>query len=164
MNLLKDQRGAACSGASRNAIDLYDHALAEFQCYRFDPVSTVNQALAESPQFTMGHLLHAYLHLTGTEPPALAVARASIERAKLLPASQRERRHIAAAESLVAGEYARACDRLEDVLLAAGGLAATMTDVFYCFKLGPIPTDEAPVDMYAGMREGWIAPMVSGVE
>jgi tetratricopeptide (TPR) repeat protein len=117
MDPLKDQRGAACSGASRSAIDLYDRALAEFQCYRFDPVTTVNRALAESPQFTMGHLLHAYLHLTGTEPPALAVARASIERAKRLPASRREQRHIGAAESLAAGEYTRGCDRLEEILL-----------------------------------------------
>jgi len=117
MDHLKDRRGAACSGASRHAIDLYDRALAEFQCYRFDPVSTVNGALAESPQFTMGHLLHAYLHLTSTEPPALAIARASIERAKQLPAGAREQRHIGAAESLAAGEYARACDRLDDILL-----------------------------------------------
>jgi hypothetical protein len=136
MNLLKDQRGAACSGASRSAIGLYDRALAEFQCYRFDPVSTVKQALAESPQFTMAHLLHAYLHLTSTEPPALEVARDSIERAKQLPASQRERRHIAAAESLVAGEYARACDRLEDVLLEdpRDALALQVAHLFDFFR------------------------------
>jgi tetratricopeptide (TPR) repeat protein len=136
MSLLKDQRGAACSGASRNAIGLYDRALAEFQCYRFDPVSTVKQALAESPQFTMAHLLHAYLHLTGTEPPALELARASIERAKQLPASERERRHIAAAESLAAGEYARACDRLEDVLLddPRDALALQVAHLFDFFR------------------------------
>jgi tetratricopeptide (TPR) repeat protein len=117
MKVLKDQRGAACSGASRTAIDLYDRALAEFQCYRFDPVSTVNRALAEAPQFTMAQLLHAYLHLTGTEPPARAIARASLERAKQLPASEREQQHIGAADALAAGEYDRACDRLEGILL-----------------------------------------------
>ena len=117
MTSLKDRRGAACSGATRSAIDLFDQALSEFQCYRFDPVSTVNRAIADSPQFTMAHLLHAYLHLTGTEPPALAIARTSIERAKQLPASEREQRHIAAAEALAAGEYDRACHRLDDLLL-----------------------------------------------
>ncbi len=35
--------------------------------------------------------------------------------------------------------------------------------VFYAFKIGPVPTDEEPFDLYVGMREGWMAPPVSGV-
>jgi len=117
MNLLKDQRGAACSGASRAAIDLYDQPLAELQCYRFDPLATINRALDASPQFTMGRVLHAYLHLAGTEPPALRVAYESLDAAKRLPANGRERRHLAAVDALVAGDYELAAERLENVLI-----------------------------------------------
>lgn len=36
-------------------------------------------------------------------------------------------------------------------------------DVFYVFKLGSVPTDVGSFDLYIGMRDGWIAPMVSSV-
>src|SRR5688572_2331337 len=40
---------------------------------------------------------------------------------------------------------------------------APPNDVFFCFKVGPVPTGEAPLELYVGMHDGHIAPMVSGV-
>ena len=37
------------------------------------------------------------------------------------------------------------------------------TEVFYAFKLGPVPAGAGSFDLYIGLRDGWIAPMVSGV-
>lgn len=35
--------------------------------------------------------------------------------------------------------------------------------LFYVFKVGPVPTGSGPLDLYVGMRDGWMAPPVSGV-
>lgn len=45
----------------------------------------------------------------------------------------------------------------------SGGRPSSTTDVFYAFKLAPVPTDVGSFDLYVGMRDGWIAPMVSSV-
>jgi hypothetical protein len=34
---------------------------------------------------------------------------------------------------------------------------------FYAFKIASLPTGAGPLDLYVGMRDGWIAPMVSDV-
>ncbi len=36
-------------------------------------------------------------------------------------------------------------------------------DVFYAFKIGSLPTGAGPLDLYVGMRDGWMAPPVSNV-
>lgn len=35
--------------------------------------------------------------------------------------------------------------------------------VFYAFKIGSLPTGAGPLDLYVGMRDGWMAPPVSNV-
>ena len=68
---IHDSLGHAVSGASAAALDHYEHACHELRCFIGDPLGRAQQALSESPEMTMGHLLVAYLNLLGTEPAGL---------------------------------------------------------------------------------------------
>ena len=75
---IRDSHGLTLSGADATSLEHYGRALHQFQCYIEDPVASVDAALARSPDFVMAHVLKAYLNLLGTEPQAIAVARASL--------------------------------------------------------------------------------------
>jgi tetratricopeptide (TPR) repeat protein len=66
---------------------------------------------------TMAHLLKAWLYLLGTEPAGLAVARQSCDAAARLPANDREKRHLHAANLLADGRWHDAGRALEDLSL-----------------------------------------------
>jgi hypothetical protein len=114
---LRDVRGLALSGANPAALEAYERAVAELQCYRGDPVSAVDAALAAAPDFTMAHALRAWLHLLGTEPEGLPVAREALAAAEALPATARERGHLAAIGHLAEGRWHAAGRVLEDVAI-----------------------------------------------
>lgn len=111
----KDPLGLALSGADPIGLPHYENALGQFQCYVGDPLASVDAALAASPDFVMAHLLRAYLHLLGTEPDGLAVARACHASAAALPSNPHERGHIAAVGQLLEGHWLRAGQTLEDL-------------------------------------------------
>ena len=111
----KDHAGYALSGGNAKAVEQLEAALYEFRCYIRDPVATINAALAQAPELVMGHVLHAYLHLLGTEPSALPVARKSWETAIKLPANSREQRHREAVRLLIDGRWRDAGRALEDL-------------------------------------------------
>jgi len=112
---MKDSVGYEVSGAGAQSLDALEHGLHEMRCYIGDPVATVERALAGSPEFVMGHVLKAYLHLLGTEPGGLPVARAAHETALALPANDRERRHLQAIGHVTAGRWRAAGRALEDL-------------------------------------------------
>ena len=112
---LKDSVGFEVSGANALALETLEQASHELRCYINDPVATVDRALAESPQLTMGHALRAYLHLLGTEPGGLPVARAACQAGQALPATDRERRHLQAIDHLADGRWRAAGRVLEDL-------------------------------------------------
>lgn len=112
-----DELGHALSGASAEAAAHYEDALRQLQCYIGDPVATVDRALSGSPEFVMGHVLKAYLHLLGTEAPALQVARDCHRSAIRLPALPRERQHVQAVGQLVDGRWHDAGRTLEDIAI-----------------------------------------------
>ena len=111
----KDYSDCTVSGGDAAAVEQFENALYEFRCYIRDPVATVVGALEHAPDMVMGHVLHAYLHLLGTEPAAIAVARDSCETAAGLPATARERQHVEAASLLAAGHWRAAGRVLEDL-------------------------------------------------
>jgi tetratricopeptide (TPR) repeat protein len=113
----KDYADHIVSGAGASAIEQLETALYEFRCYIRDPVATINAALEHAPQMVMGHVLHAYLHLLGTEPAAIPVARQSYETAAKLPANDRERRHLEAVRLLTEGHWRDAGRALEDLTI-----------------------------------------------
>ena len=112
---MKDAVGYELSGAGGRGVDALEQGLHEFRCYIGDPVATVDRALAQSPQLVMGHVLKAYMHLLGTEPAGLPVARDACAAASALPANERERRHLAAVHHLNAGQWRAAGLVLEDL-------------------------------------------------
>jgi hypothetical protein len=112
-----DALGLPMSGADATAADLYRQALHEFQCYRGDPVKTTEQVLSRSPEFVMAHVLHAYLHLLGTEPDGFAVARADLETVETLPSTARERAHLTVVKHLLDSEWYVASRILEDIAI-----------------------------------------------
>jgi tetratricopeptide (TPR) repeat protein len=112
-----DRQGHRVSGATADALEAYEQAARELLCMVDDPVASVERALAASPGMPMAHVLKAWLHLLGTEPAAVPVARDSLAAAAALPADERERRHVAAAQALVDGRWREAARRLEDLSL-----------------------------------------------
>src|SRR4029450_5673540 len=58
-----------------------------------------------------------WLHLLGTEPDGMAVARAACEAASRLPADDREARHVEGAPPVAAGRWREGGRRLEDLSL-----------------------------------------------
>ena len=112
---MKDAWGYETSGADAASLSLLGQACHELRCYIGDPVATVDRALAASPALVMGHALRAYLHLLGTEPAGLSVARASHALASPLPANDREKRHLKAIAQLLDGRWRSAARILEDL-------------------------------------------------
>lgn len=112
---LQDSTGHVVSGSAPAALEHLETALHQLRCFIGDPVASVNAALAASPEMAMGHLLHAYLHLLGTEPGGIGVARESHRRAMALPMTERERAHLTAVGQLVRGRWADAGRTLEDL-------------------------------------------------
>ncbi|WP_255836690.1 tetratricopeptide repeat protein [Pseudomonas benzenivorans] len=111
----RDMLGLTLSGADSTSLAHYENALRQFQCYRGDPLAAVDAALAASPAFVMAHVLKAYLHLLGTEPAGLAVARACYASAARLPATPQEHGHVAVVGRLLAGHWHLAGQTLEDL-------------------------------------------------
>src|SRR5688572_25464601 len=100
---MKDSAGYELSGASAHGLTTLEEGLHQFRCYIGDPVATVERVLADSPELVMGHVLKAYLHLLGTEPAGLPVARGAHEAAGVLPANDREKRHMQAIGHVIEG-------------------------------------------------------------
>jgi hypothetical protein len=95
----------------------YEQALASL--FRADgrALLTIESALARDPGFAAGHCLRAcalVLGGSGTSAAALAVSIAAIERSAV--ATERERRHAAAARCWLDGDVARAADLYGELL------------------------------------------------
>lgn len=114
----RDSVGYHVSGANSDALDHFDTACHQFRCYIGDPVASTDAALAAAPQMAMAHAMKAYLHLLGTEPSALPVARDCYAAASRFARSERERGHVAAIHALIEGRWRDAGRMLEDVSVA----------------------------------------------
>jgi tetratricopeptide (TPR) repeat protein len=114
--MLKDLRNHPVTGATPDALEKYELALAELQCYRGDPLATIDAALTEAPGFAMARCLKAYLGLLATERPALDMARAELEALEPLALDARERGHRDAIHALAAGSWETGILALDRVL------------------------------------------------
>jgi tetratricopeptide (TPR) repeat protein len=131
----RDGLGLLLSGADATGAAHYASALRQLQCFVGDPVGAVNAAIEASPDFVMAHVLKGYLYGLSTDHEALPVARACYEAARALPASPRERGHVAALGHLVEGRWHEAGRVLEDVTIeeprdALGLFAGHQIDFF----------------------------------
>src|SRR5262245_21815937 len=115
--MLRDIRGHALTGASAKSLPHYEAAVRQLNLFSGDPVATVDKAIAESPDFVMAYALRAWLHLLGTEPAGIEIARAALEVAQGLPTTAQEMGHLAAIGHLVEGRWRAASQVLEDVTI-----------------------------------------------
>ena len=110
-----DYADHATTGATADSLAAFEQASHELRCYIDDPLASVERALAASPVMTMAHVLKAWLHLLGTEPGDLPVARDCLRAAGALPANERERGHLRAIGLLLEGRWRAAARALEDL-------------------------------------------------
>jgi tetratricopeptide (TPR) repeat protein len=115
---MNDVQTLAYTGANDASLRAYEAAVAEFRCFIGDPAAHAEQAIAASPVMPMAHVLKAWLHLLGTEPGGVAVAREACAAAAALPANEREKMHLHAATLLAHGHWYDAGRMLEDLSVA----------------------------------------------
>lgn len=115
---MNDSAGYPVSGADPDSLAAFEQAAHELRCLVDDPVATIDGALAASPGMPMAHVLKAWLHLLGTEPGGLSVARDCAAAAQALPGSDRERRHADAAALVAAARWRDGGRALEDLSAA----------------------------------------------
>jgi tetratricopeptide (TPR) repeat protein len=106
------------SGASRVAADNYLQALNAYHCYAGDVPRFLGGALADSPGFTMAHVLYGYMNLVAGNAEMARAGAAASATASGLPATEHEQGHVAALAAMAAGEFASAGRILEDVSIA----------------------------------------------
>jgi hypothetical protein len=115
--MAKDQQGLMLAGAPESAV-AFDRAIADYYGLTGDPVGVLKSALARDPEFALGAVAIAALYMIGgfrgdhrEVKSALRAAEAAAGRA-----SERERRHLAAAREWARGETSQAILGWEKIL------------------------------------------------
>jgi hypothetical protein len=111
--MLSDAQGNMLSGATVEAVKLFNHAVEAFNIYRGDPVGLLDHATETAPDFAMAHILKAHLFGLATEPEATKEAKAIVGTVKSLQLSEREASHVAALDLLLDGEWTAAATALD---------------------------------------------------
>lgn len=114
---VKDRLDLTLSGADAASCGYYEKALHELQCFIGDPVATIDAAIGESPDFVMAHVFKGYLYGLSTDHEATPIVKACHEAAARLPATGREKGHVAALGHLAEGRWHEAGRVLEDVTI-----------------------------------------------
>ena len=114
---LNDAYGLATSTSDAKCVELYQAALHQLQCYLADPVATIDEALAEDPDFVLGHIFRAEAHITAWERSILPEVEKSLQRLEELgdKANERERAHTGAIRAWAAGDWNGMRVRLERI-------------------------------------------------
>jgi tetratricopeptide (TPR) repeat protein len=111
-----DAHGNPMSGDAA-AIATYDRAIDRYLRFHPDVLdATAELAEADDPA-PMGLALHAYLHLSSTDPADLAAARDAQRTLEIKAGNDRERAHAKAIGAWLDGDWVGAGARLDDVLV-----------------------------------------------
>src|SRR5215469_15029552 len=102
---LKDHRDLEISGATPAARDAFERALDAHLSWRSGADLHLKQAMQAAPTFTMSHVLSAYFDLCSRDPARVREARAAYAMASRLPATPRERLHVAAMGAVLADDF-----------------------------------------------------------
>ena len=116
---LKDRRGLAVSTQNPASLERFERALDLTASYFVDPLTTINDAIAEDPQFATGHCLRAALAVMSSERGALPMLRESVEvlEAPATRANERERMHAVAARAWLEGDFELAVRLYGDIVV-----------------------------------------------
>jgi len=104
---MEDVHGMPVSAASSRSLEIYETALRAFNCYRGDPVAIIDEALADDPDFVMGHVLRAHIHVSLWERSVLPEIEAGLAALDKLhgTSNERERAHAAALRRWASGDW-----------------------------------------------------------
>ncbi|WP_027857125.1 tetratricopeptide repeat protein [Marinobacterium jannaschii] len=111
--MLSDPQGHPLTGASEPALELYNQALSAFNLYLDDPVALLDSAIEQAPQFSMAHIVRAYLYAFATEPAAASAARGFTADIESLALSAREQSLLHALQPLLEGNWGAAATALD---------------------------------------------------
>jgi hypothetical protein len=114
-DLVHDQHDNPMSGPAE-AVALYDRAVDRFLRYHPEVVDVATTLAEQHPELPMTGALLAYLHLTSTDEPDVAVAAGAAEAMAAQPMHEREQAHHAAIAAWVAGDW-NGASRILDQLL-----------------------------------------------
>jgi tetratricopeptide (TPR) repeat protein len=105
-----DSRGLQVATQSFAALEKYELATRQVLGYAGNPLATIDEALAEDPDFAAAHAFKADLAVMSSERGALPIIRDSLAALERLGdrTSARERGHGAAAKAWLEGDFARA--------------------------------------------------------
>jgi hypothetical protein len=81
----RDARGCEVTGASPRALEHYERALGGFLAWNGEPRGEARSAVEAAPEFVMGHVLEAELHLSSRNPADMQGARRWRERGAFPP-------------------------------------------------------------------------------
>jgi tetratricopeptide (TPR) repeat protein len=116
--MAKDQQGLTLAGSPESAA-AFDRAIADYYGLTGDPVGILRQALARDPDFALGGAAIAALYMIGGfrgDHPEVVKALGAAEPA-IRHASERERRHFAAAGAWAEGKTSQAILGWEAILV-----------------------------------------------
>src|SRR5262252_8564249 len=102
---LKDHRGLDITGATPAARDAFERALDAHLSWRSGAEGHLEQAVRAAPAFTMAHVLRGYFDLCSRDRVRVRQAHAAYATASTLPATPRERLHIAAMGAVLADHF-----------------------------------------------------------
>ena len=102
---LKDHRDLEISGATPAARDAFEHALDAHLSWRSGADFHLEQALQAAPTFIMAHVLSAYFNVCSRDQARVRQAHAAYAAASGLPATRRERLHVAAMGAALADDF-----------------------------------------------------------
>lgn len=115
---LVDRFGAPVSSRRRASVDRFDKAALLLLGFFQDPLWEIEAALAEDPDFVMGHCFRAGLHLISSEKAAVPVLQEELHELHRLraDANSRERGHAAAIGAWAAEDFHRASEEYGRIL------------------------------------------------
>ncbi len=116
-----DARGCAVGTGSRAALEHAEKGLWRMVSYYGNALDDLDAAIAEDPRWPLPHVMKANALLSMTEHGLGVTAAECLQRAAELVAAgggnERERRHVAATQACAAGQWHRACDLWERMLV-----------------------------------------------
>jgi len=109
---VRDSRGIALTTHSQASAARYDAAIDLLASYRLDPLATIDAAIAEDPDFVSAYCLRAGAGVMAAERAAEPLIRDSLASGERLAgrANERERRHFAAAQAWLDGDFHRSSE------------------------------------------------------
>jgi tetratricopeptide (TPR) repeat protein len=115
---MKDIRGVPVSTSNRASLDRYERAVELLHSYFNDPFAEIETALADDPDFVMGHCLKAALIVSATDRNFEPELKKTVEKLETLApvANDRERQHMAAARAWLDGDYEGCVARYGNIL------------------------------------------------